>query len=71
MTNVSICLRMKEAAFPKDTFPFALKSAVKISAQRVQKVEVSKCDIDIYQCLYLIHNTFTLALIKQSSKDLC
>ena len=32
MTNVSICLRMKEAAFPKDTFPFALKSAVKISA---------------------------------------
>ena len=60
MTNVSICLRMKEAAFPKDTFPFALKSAVKISAQRVQKVEVSKCDIDIYQCLYLIHDTFKL-----------
>ena len=49
MTNVTICLRMKEAAFPKDTFPFALKSAVKISAQRVQKVEVSNRDIDIYQ----------------------
>ena len=32
MTNVSICLRMKEAAFPKDTFSLALKSVVKISA---------------------------------------
>ena len=58
MTNVSICLRMKEAAFPKDTFPFSLRSAVKISAQRaVQKVEFSNRDIDIYQCLYLIHFT--------------
>ena len=45
MTNVSICLRMKEAAFPKDTFPLSLKSVVKISAQRVQKVEVSNRDI--------------------------
>ena len=53
MTNVSICLRMKEAAFSKDTFSFALRSAVKISAQRVQKVEFSNRDIDIYQCLYL------------------
>ena len=60
MTNVSICLRMKEAAFPKDTFSFALRSAVKISAQRaVQKVEFSNRDIDIYQCLYLIHFTST------------
>ena len=60
MTNVSICLRMKEAAFPKDTFPLALKIAVKISAQRVQKVEVSNRDIDINQCLSLTHNTFAL-----------
>ena len=55
MTNVSICLRMKEAAFPKDTFSFTLRSAVKISAQRIQKVEFSNRDIDIFQCFYLIH----------------